>query len=230
MNSADEQGKPGNKGFAGLSKLVSKVDIPAAPAPPPARTNPQPAPSPAPTSASAPTKAPDARPAAPYNPPVGKQGRGTAWGWLVGIGGFIAFVVLSSQNGTTRSGTSTVPTSAPSTYSVPASSASPIDPSTVKWDSPSASLVEAMPPPGTNLVLSGAQVRYCLAEHIRMDAARTAVDNYSDHDVDLFNSMVANFNSRCSSYRYRDRDMNSARNDVEARRNELQRQGMSRLH
>lgn len=245
MGSADEEGKPGNKGFAGLSKLVSKVDIPAAPAlpPAPAPTSPKAAPSPASTSAPAPTKAPDARPATPYNPPVGKQGRGTAWGWLVGICGFIIFMALSSQNGANRSGTGAAPTSAPSTYSAPASTTGPINPGTVKWDSPSVSLVEAMPPLGTDLVLSGTQIRYCLAQEIRLDGEKEAVNEsekhvnqYSQASVDAFNasvnahnSRIADFNSRCSHYRYKTSDMKGAQPDVESRRLSLLQEGRNRV-
>ena len=58
-------------------------------------------------------------------------------------------------------------------------------------------------PSGQNLVLSTAQIRYCLAEDIRMDAAKSAVNGYSDSDVDRFNAMVADYSSRCGSFRYR---------------------------
>src|SRR3546814_1009207 len=59
------------------------------------------------------------------------------------------------------------------------------------------------PPVGQNLVLSSEQIRYCLAEDIRMDGAKSAINNYSDYDVDRFNAMVADYNSRCGSFRYR---------------------------
>jgi hypothetical protein len=63
--------------------------------------------------------------------------------------------------------------------------------------------VESQPPVGQNTVLSTAQIRYCLAEDIRMDGAKAAVNNYIDSDVERFNAMVADYNSRCGSFRYR---------------------------
>src|SRR3546814_13694003 len=71
------------------------------------------------------------------------------------------------------------------------------------------------PPVGQNLVLSSEQIRYCLAEDIRMDGAKSAINNYSDYDVDRFNAMVADYNSGCGSFRYRSGALTSARRDFE---------------
>jgi hypothetical protein len=88
---------------------------------------------------------------------------------------------------------------------------------------------EAKPPVGQNLAFSTAQIRYCLAEDIRMDAAKAALSNYSDSDVDRFNAMVADYNSRCGSFRYRSGALESARRDVEPYRGQLQAEGRSRF-
>jgi len=79
------------------------------------------------------------------------------------------------------------------------------------------------------LVFSTAQIRYCLAEDIRMDGAKAALNNYSDSDVDRFNAMVADYNSRCGSFRYRSGALESARRDVEPYRSQLQAEGRSRF-
>ena len=76
-------------------------------------------------------------------------------------------------------------------------------------------LQESKPALGRDLVLSAAQIRYCLAEDIRIDAAKGALDNYIDSDVDRFNAMVADYNSRCGSFRYRRGALESARRDVD---------------
>ena len=93
---------------------------------------------------------------------------------------------------------------------------------------------EAKPPVGQNLVLSREQIRYCLAEDIRIDGAKSAINNYIDADVDRFNTMVADYNSRCSSFRYHTNnrgrnDLNSAQRDIEPFRSQLQSQGRSRF-
>lgn len=88
---------------------------------------------------------------------------------------------------------------------------------------------ESKPPIGRNLVLSREQIRYCLAEDIRMDGAKSALNNYSDYDVNRFNAMVVDYNSRCGSFRYRSGALTSARRDIEPYRSQLQSEGRSRF-
>ncbi|MCQ4256253.1 MULTISPECIES: peptidoglycan-binding domain-containing protein [Stutzerimonas stutzeri subgroup] len=68
-----------------------------------------------------------------------------------------------------------------------------------------------------------------MAEDIRMDAAKAVLNNYSDSDVDRFNAMVADYNSRCGSYRYRNGALEGARRDIEPYRGQLQTEGRSRF-
>src|SRR3546814_18190061 len=62
-----------------------------------------------------------------------------------------------------------------------------------------------------------------------MDSAKSAINNYSDYDVDRFNAMVADYNSRCGSFRYRSGALTSARRDIEPYRRQLQSDGRSRF-
>lgn len=82
---------------------------------------------------------------------------------------------------------------------------------------------------GTDLVLSVPQLRYCVAEDIRLDAAKTVINNYVEADVGRFNAMVADYNSRCSQFRYRRGALESAKSDIEAIRSLLQAEGRSRF-
>lgn len=61
--------------------------------------------------------------------------------------------------------------------------------------------VESKPPVGQDLVFSTAQIRYCLAEDIRMDAAKPALNNFSAPDVDQFNALVSDWCGRDHSRR-----------------------------
>ncbi|MFV0551883.1 MAG: hypothetical protein ACK5L6_08180, partial [Anaerorhabdus sp.] len=93
---------------------------------------------------------------------------------------------------------------------------------------------EEKPPVGSNLVFSTAKIRYCLAEDIRLESAKSAVNNYIDSDVDRFNAMVADYNNRCSSFKYQTNnrgrnDLNSAQRDIEPFRSQLQSEGRSRF-
>ena len=90
-------------------------------------------------------------------------------------------------------------------------------------------LQEYRPTANQDFVFSRAQVRYCLAEEIRMEGARSAVNRYSDLDVERFNNMIADYNSRCGKFRYRSGVLEGARSDVEPYREELKAEGRSKF-
>jgi hypothetical protein len=80
------------------------------------------------------------------------------------------------------------------------------------------------PPVGTNLVLSEAQMRYCITEKIKVSAIQLLVNRYTSKEVDDFNAMVSNYNSRCGSYRYREGTLDGVRSEVESRRVSIERE------
>ena len=82
---------------------------------------------------------------------------------------------------------------------------------------------------GRNNVLSTDEIRYCLAEKIRLDAAETVLNTYREPDVDRFNRYINDYNSRCGEYRYRPGSFDRARRDVEPYRSQLQSEGRSRF-
>jgi hypothetical protein len=89
--------------------------------------------------------------------------------------------------------------------------------------------IETPPPVGTGIVLSTDQIRYCLAEGIRLDAARGALNQYSQFDTSRFNGMISDYNSRCSQFRYRQGSLESVRAQVESERFQLQSEGAARF-
>lgn len=72
-----------------------------------------------------------------------------------------------------------------------------------------------------------AQIRYCLAQSIRIDGADPLVNNYSQREVNAFNAMVDDYNSRCSDYRYYEGTLSRARGDIEPLRSSLLAEGRS---
>jgi hypothetical protein len=114
---------------------------------------------------------------------------------VLGIAAVIGVLWLIGQSN--KNTTSPAPA-----YSPPAQSTAPSYSPPVQPQVPSRPQ-ESKPPVGQDLAFSTAQIRYCLAEDIRMDGAKSAVNNYIDSDVDRFNAMVADYNSRCGSFRYR---------------------------
>ena len=84
-----------------------------------------------------------------------------------------------------------------------------------------------MPPTGPDRVLDAAQIRYCLSEDIRLEAARDVVN--ADADVNRFNSMINDFNSRCANYRYRRQVFESVQREVQSNKASLQAEGVARF-
>lgn len=216
----EEQKKGEGKGFAGLSSLVSDVDTtpppaakvePAAAAPGAGRPAPQPVqPQPQPSQRQT------------YQEPAQPPSSGWSGGkWVLGIAAVIGVLWLIGQSD--KNTTSPAPA-----YSPPAQSTAPSYSPPPQPQAPSRP-TESKPPIGRDLVFSREQIRYCLAEDIRMEGAKSALSNYSDSDVDRFNAMVADYNSRCGSFRYRSRALESARRDVEPYRSQFQSEGRSRF-
>lgn len=224
MAHAGGEGKGEGKGFAGLSSLVSEVD---AELPPPVEKAPSASASASASASSAgrPTPSPNAQSdrqappqQQPYQAPPPPTSGSPLAKWILGIAAVIGVLwLLNAPNKTTA---------------VPGSGQTPVAHDTSPTYSPPPTVAEvpsrpgeSKPPVGQDLLFTAAQIRYCVAETIRMDGAKGAVDNHSDSDVDRFNEMVADYNGRCGSFRYRSGALESARRDIEQYRSQLQTEG-----
>lgn len=78
------------------------------------------------------------------------------------------------------------------------------------------------PPMTSGLLFNIYQIRFCLIEDVRISAIRAIVRDYNV-DIDRFNNLVADYNARCSNYRYHKRDFSSAQQEVSTRRQEIYR-------
>jgi hypothetical protein len=143
------------------------------------------------------------------------------WGkWLLGIGAAIGVIWLVGASGNKS-------TSSPSSYTPSSYATAPTSQPPVSEPQAPRRPTEEMPPVGRDHVLGAAQIRYCLAEDIRMEAAKGSLNSYADSDVDQFNAMVADYNSRCGAFKYRSGALESARSDIELFRFELAAEGRS---
>ena len=221
MAAEEDKKKDEGKGFSGLSSLVSDIDVPTPSEP--VKTQPQSEARPTAAATTPPSPAPQPRPQrAPTisTPPTSSSSAGK---WVLGIAAVIGFFWLIGQANKSPSPPS--PTYTPSAATqAPYTAPSPV----VQPQAPSRPS-EQTPPVGQGHSLSIPQIRYCLAEDIRLDGARGTVNNYNDSHVDQFNAMVADYNSRCGQYRYRPGSLESARRDVEPYRSELQSDGRNRF-
>lgn len=208
------------KGFAGLSSLVSDVGT----SPPPAATKEHTSISGASSSHLPPTlqtAQPQPKQEQIYQDPPQPSSGSSGGKWVLGIAAVIGVLWFIGQSDKS-------PASLAPAYSPPAQSANPSDSPPGETQSP-ARPEESMPPVGQDLVFSTAQIRYCLAEDIRMEGVKSDLTNDIDSDVDRFNAMVADYNSRCGGFRYRSGALESARRDIEPYRSQLQSEGRSRF-
>ncbi len=212
--------KDESKGFAGLSSLVSDVGTSPLPSAKnePSNTSGASSSPPPPTSQ---TAQPQPRQEETYQDTPQPSSGSSGGKWVLGIAAVIGVLWLIGQSDKS-------PTSPAPTYSPPAQSAMPSYSPPAEPQAPTRPQ-ESMPPVGQDLVFSTAQIHYCLAEDIRLEGAKSALNNYIDTDVDRFNAMVADYNSRCGSYRYRSGALESARRDIEPYRSQLQSEGESRV-
>jgi hypothetical protein len=198
------------RGFAGFDSLVTDLsDLPSPPTPP------------------APEAKPAARPAAAadddnrpvrYSPPKPKEKRYGKWIVIAAVvSGMIIYGVIDSNS--KRSSYSQATYTPPARATPPATVAPPAAPQT------SAAASEDKPPSVEGTVLSSAQLRYCLAQGVRIDGANKATNAASQIDIDRFNALVADYNARCPKARYRESIMSTVKADVEARRTQLEREG-----
>jgi hypothetical protein len=76
----------------------------------------------------------------------------------------------------------------------------------------------AKPPVGQGLVLDIPQLRYCLAEEIRLGTISPLVNTYATSEVDRFNARVSDYNSRCARFKYKSGTLEQVRGEIEAQR------------
>ena len=141
-------------------------------------------------------------------PASGSSGAKWFWG-LVGLGVLIWLFNVAQED---SRGPSTVPS-----YTQPSPS-----PSYSLSQTPEAQisgLEFSKPPVGENNILSVAQIRWCLREDIRIEVLRPMPTTNSQ--IDQFNAVVADYNSRCGSYRYREGTLTRAQREVERVRSQI---------
>ncbi|MBK9130415.1 MAG: peptidoglycan-binding protein [Gammaproteobacteria bacterium] len=224
VNDEEEKKQGEGKGFAGLSSMVSDVDDVVSSKPKqPQKPHSEPHPKQTAGGSQQPKQTSTKPTSQTYQAPAQPSGGSSAGKWFVGIAVVIGLIWLANQSDNSRPSKSGYSPGSSSTSTAPAS-----QPVIAQPQAPSRPS-ESKPSVGRNNVLSTAQIRYCLAEKIRLDAAEAVINNYSDSDVDRFNGYVNDYNSRCGEFRYRQGALESARRDVDPYRSQLQAEGRNRF-
>ncbi|MDO8607739.1 MAG: hypothetical protein Q7R40_14465 [Phaeospirillum sp.] len=202
--------KDERRGFSGFNDMVSDLsDLPEAPPP-----------TPLPPAKNASSLDDDDKPTPglkkPSEPKSGAKIFFIVAGVLVAV---IGLVYVSSQPKTP-------------TYSPPPAKTSPppwAQAPQVQQPSPAAPAppFEQAPEPGQVAVVGVAQLRYCLSQSIRIDGAEKVIDTTSQNAIDRFNGLIADYNSRCGSIRYRKSDFESINPGIVLRRDALEKEGIA---
>jgi uncharacterized protein YeeX (DUF496 family) len=246
-----EKGKT-NKGFAGLSSMVSDVDetINNSPKPPARDASSQNVP---PSSRKQKTEKTQSK-THTVKPSTAATGFSLGGKRVIGILIVVVVIVLvyqSENNKTSTAAVYTNPKTSPAQWLegagvAPKTSAPrdnhaaiqanqsdtfvpPLPSQTITNARAVSQLVEDKPPAGKNNVLYVSQIQYCLAEDIRLGAAKPNINSYNHTEVDRFNAMVADYNARCGDYRYRKGTLESAKREVNRFQMQLQAEGAARF-
>lgn len=203
-------------GFAGLETLVSDVAGDLADAERLARSQG----STAKSASSPPTRPPVVRARLAGIPLGGK--------WALGIG--IAILALwlvdpaRVNTPTTRPNQAPAPSPPSERFSgEPPRVDPPPNPAPAPRPPASAAQFLVKPPIGQGLILDIGQIRYCLAEEIRLEIIDPLVDTKVKDEVERFNARADDYNRRCSQYRYKRGTLEQARAEVESQRSTIER-------
>ena len=89
---------------------------------------------------------------------------------------------------------------------------------------------EAKPANGGNeRTLSRTELRWCMFNDIRIEAARPDMRGAKQGQVQAFNTAVTEWNAACRSYSYSRSDRDAVQRQVEARRQQLETEGKARF-
>jgi len=129
-----------------------------------------------------------------------KLGKKVKWGIYASIAAVIGFIVIADEMDK-PSNRSTYQPSAPR-VATPAPTPAPATSATV----------ETRPPVGQGLTLNRSQIRYCVFQGQRLETIRTLTT--TNYQIDRFNGLIDDLNSRCSSYRYRSGVLSSVQREA----------------
>lgn len=131
--------------------------------------------------------------------------------WGLAAAALVGFLIYDANKKPSYS-----PRPSSTTGSTPGTSQPSFSPSS----SASSQLEEQMPPTGTNRVLNKSEIRYCIFQGERLNILRDLVS--SNREIDRFNGLVSDFNSRCSSFRYCQDVLQATEAEALGRRQNLQ--------
>lgn len=136
-----------------------------------------------------------------------RLGKKLKWGVYASIAAVIGFFVIADEMDRPSSRSTYQPPAPRVATPTPAPAIAP------------AAAVETRPPVGQGLTLNRSQIRYCVFQGQRLETIRTLAN--TNYQIDRFNGLIDDFNTRCSSYRYRSGDLSSIQREAREKATEL---------
>jgi hypothetical protein len=151
-----------------------------------------------------------------------KAGTRVRWFWGIVIVGGGLWAMVANSNGPQTAPYRSPPSSSNSPTwpqtSPPAQATPPTPQKTESFDTS-----EVVPTIGTGNSLSRTNIRYCSFQRVRLEAARSSVQ--SGVQGQRFSAAIADYNSRCSDYRYRQSDEDAVDAELLGKRPSLEAEG-----
>lgn len=141
-----------------------------------------------------------------------KRGRYLRWGFWIAVALGVITIANMNQN-----------TSGPARFPAPSEPNPHFVPS-----EPNSSFVEEMPPVGTDTLFTQSNIRYCMFQEVRLDFIKPRVS--TNYEIDKFNQLVSDYNSRCGSYRYMPGDRSAVEAELSQKRSGLELQAQRVLN
>jgi hypothetical protein len=138
--------------------------------------------------------------------------------WLIAIGVLIFIIIISNNNSS-----SSDKSSASNTKNYSSNT------QTSAYSKPSTDDYYESKPDSYLTTLNKNQLLYCEAEKIRLDFVQNKIDLYSTLEVDKYNNLSNDYNSRCANKQYYKNDMNYVDRNIEKKRYQLQQDGLARF-
>lgn len=115
-------------------------------------------------------------------------GKRIKWGVYASIAAVVGFIMISEE------------LNRPTSRATYQPSTSRVTPPTQTPSTTTAGTQETIPPVGQGLVLNRSQIRYCVFQGERLNFIRPLTS--TNYQIDRFNRLINDYNSRCSNYRY----------------------------
>lgn len=147
------------------------------------------------------------------------QPKGNWWPLLI-MGAIVAFIIFSNSKSEKKYSAS-LPASTSRYYTPPPKISAPVD-------NDSGYTIIA-PPPGRERDFTVENIRYCKREKLVLETIQPQIEYDSENVVDAFNTAVDDFNSRCSSYRFFQKDMDKITAEISRMTMALRQTGNERL-